>query len=132
MLTVTVILQVTPSILPTGQPRQEQTQTAPFKAACQQTSDAWTSPNQAIDTRSGARHVNDKGELVRPWCPATRVLDQRETERENAAAEAAKRAGMASRGPPDVRQAPPRRDSFPPLEVNASRWHGCMPQAFSG
>ena len=62
--------------------------------------------------------MNEKGELVRPWCPATRLLDQRETDRENAAAEAAKRAGMRSRGVPAVGQPPPRRDDFPPLQVS--------------
>lgn len=61
--------------------------------------------------------MNDRGDLVRPWCPATRLLDQRETDIENAQAEAARLAGMLGRDADSVIQAPPRRSDFPPLQV---------------
>ncbi|KAK9809811.1 hypothetical protein WJX73_009043 [Symbiochloris irregularis] len=74
-------------------------------------------------------HVDDRGEMVRPWCPATRLLDQRETDAENARAEAAKLAGMRGRAADSVNQAPPRRSDFPPLQegnqvmqCNESKW----------
>lgn len=58
--------------------------------------------------------------MIRPWCPATRLLDQREIEQENAASEAAKRAGMAGRQQDGFGQPPPRRDDFPPLPQASS------------
>ena len=64
---------------------------------------------------AGNRHLNNRGEMVRPWCPATRLLDQRETDAENAAADAAKRAGRLPREEPCYGQTPQRREDFPPL-----------------
>ena len=71
----------------------------------------------------------DSGEMVRPWCPATRLLDQRELDTLNAKAEAAKKAGMTdSRLAEKVK---PLREGFPPLEVTsqhcveAGREAGC-------
>ena len=55
------------------------------------------------------------GRLVRPWCPATRLLDQREMDALNGKADAAKKAGMT-----DSRFAEkqaPLREGFPPYEV---------------
>ncbi|GFR47789.1 hypothetical protein Agub_g9558 [Astrephomene gubernaculifera] len=40
--------------------------------------------------------VDEAGELVRPWCPATRILEHRETEAANRAAEEKKRAASAT------------------------------------
>ena len=61
------------------------------------------------------RYMADSGEMVRPWCPATRLLDQREMDALNARAETAKRAGMTDTRFSD--QAKPLREGFPPLEV---------------
>ncbi|KAG2489438.1 hypothetical protein HYH03_012075 [Edaphochlamys debaryana] len=41
-------------------------------------------------------YLDEKGELVRPWCPATRILDHRENEKANQEAEAKKKAASAT------------------------------------
>ena len=67
---------------------------------------------------AGCRHIADNGEMVRPWCPATRLLDHREAEALNAKAEAAKKAGMT-----DSRfseSTVPLRNDFPALEVSSA------------
>ncbi|KAG1680975.1 hypothetical protein FOA52_009934 [Chlamydomonas sp. UWO 241] len=40
-------------------------------------------------------YVDEKGEMRRPWCPATRILEHRENERLNAVAESKKKAGQS-------------------------------------
>ena len=63
----------------------------------------------------------DSGEMVRPWCPATRLLDQREMDALNAKADAAKKAGMTDSR--FAEKTKPLRDGFPPLEVPQ---HACV------
>ena len=65
----------------------------------------------------GCRHIADNGDMVRPWCPATRLLDHREAEALNAKAEAAKKAGMTDSrfSEPTV----PLRNDFPALDVSS-------------
>ena len=57
--------------------------------------------------------------MVRPWCPATRLLDHREAEALNAQAEAAKKAGMTDSRFSEA--AVPLREGFPALEVCPTR-----------
>lgn len=64
------------------------------------------------------RYMGSDGEMVRPWCPATRLLDQREMDALNTKAEAAKRAGMTDSR--FAEKAVPLREGFPALEVRLS------------
>ncbi len=61
--------------------------------------------------------MDEHGQLVRPWCPATRILEQREAEAEAAAAEAKRRAaqeaGAGLLGAGELEHPP--RTGFPPL-----------------
>ena len=64
-----------------------------------------------------ARYAAENGEMVRPWCPATRLLDQREMDALNAKAEAAKKAGMTDSR--FAEKAAPLREGFPQLEASS-------------
>ena len=61
--------------------------------------------------------MGDDGQLRRPWCPATRVLEQREAEAEEAAAEARRRAAQPKAGDGLFGEVvePPPRTVFPEI-----------------
>ena len=64
-----------------------------------------------------ARYMGEDGEMRRPWCPATRVLEHREAQRVQAEAERRRSTAMqqALRGP--ARRQP--RTDFPPLQAGS-------------
>jgi len=71
---------------------------------------------KASQARSRCRHMGPDGHMRRPWCPATRLLEQREAERrgrDDAAAAAAAKAARPGASPPR----PPPRTGFPELVV---------------
>ena len=76
-------------------------------------------------------HVDEHGQLVRPWCPATRVLEQQEAEAEAAAAEAKRRAaqeagagllGAGEREPPPRTGFPELAEGKPVYQKNEGGW----------
>uniref|UniRef100_A0A7S0VCE6 Dynein axonemal assembly factor 11-like CS domain-containing protein n=1 Tax=Polytomella parva TaxID=51329 RepID=A0A7S0VCE6_9CHLO len=62
----------------------------------------------------------ETGDLKRPWCPATRLLEHREQEKLNREADAKKKAGQEGGSSTSSTSAsslkPKRHDTFPPLE----------------
>eukprot|EP00955_Chlamydomonas_euryale_P019851 211726-Chlamydomonas_euryale.AAC.1 len=61
--------------------------------------------------------------MKRPWCPATRILEHRETERQEKEA-AEKKAAAQKAGALDIGGGggkPARRDGFPPLPADGER-----------
>lgn len=64
------------------------------------------------------RYKGEDGEMKRPWCPATRVLEHREMHRVNAEAEERRRASQAKFFG-DPYPAKPYRHDFPPLQACA-------------
>ncbi|KAL4423280.1 hypothetical protein ABPG77_004549 [Micractinium sp. CCAP 211/92] len=86
-------------------------------------------------------HVDEHGQLVRPWCPATRILEQREAEAEAAAAEAKRRAaqeaGAGLLGAGELEHPP--RTGFPPLaegdvlyQKNEGKWEYVLGESACG
>lgn len=78
-------------------------------------------------------HVDERGQLVRPWCPATRILEQREAETQAAAAEAKRRAaqeagtgllGVGKREPPPRTCFPDLAEGQPVYQKNEGGWGG--------
>ena len=64
-------------------------------------------------------YEDETGEMRRPWCPATRLLEHRETQAQEAEAEARRNAQQKSYcNPDDVK--PVLRDNFPSIMVCAS------------
>ncbi|KAK9854485.1 hypothetical protein WJX84_002141 [Apatococcus fuscideae] len=62
--------------------------------------------------------VGEDGQLRRPWCAATRILEHREAQQQEADA-VAKRCGSGQRDP--MAAAPrPKHDNFPPLPADGS------------
>ncbi|KAI8467228.1 MAG: hypothetical protein J3K34DRAFT_454530 [Monoraphidium minutum] len=57
--------------------------------------------------------VDEGGEMRRPWCPATRILEHREAEKAEREAQQKKAAGAEDPFAPPP--APPRHEDFPPL-----------------
>ena len=66
------------------------------------------------------RYMGTDGEMRRPWCPATRVLEHREAQRMQAEADRKRSTAMqqALRGP--GRKQP--RTDFPPLQAGSARY----------
>jgi hypothetical protein len=62
-------------------------------------------------------YLNEKGEMVRPWCAATRILEHRETERLNQEAEERKKAEASRKDDSAGPSKPPRREDFPEIVV---------------
>ncbi|GLC45709.1 hypothetical protein PLESTB_001314000 [Pleodorina starrii] len=85
-------------------------------------------------------YLDDKGELVRPWCPATRLLEHRELEAANREAEDKKRAAAAQPSPLDSGpQKPPRHEAFPDIsdtdriyQKNEGRWDFSLEESPDG
>jgi len=78
-------------------------------------------PAVAIEVATSAildRYKGKDGEMKRPWCPATRVLEHREMQRVNAEAEERRRASQAKFFG-DPHPAKPYRHDFPPLQACA-------------
>lgn len=61
------------------------------------------------------RVIGDDGQLRRPWCAATRILEHREAQKQEAEAEE-KRKGSSQRDPM-ARPPKPRHEGFSPLPV---------------
>ena len=59
---------------------------------------------------------DDSGDMRRPWCPATRILEHRESQAQEAEAEAKRKAQQKSYCNPDDTKAVLRED-FPTLQV---------------
>ncbi|PSC70165.1 tilB-like protein [Micractinium conductrix] len=85
--------------------------------------------------------VGDDGQLRRPWCPATRVLEQREAEAEEAAAEARRRAAQPKAGDGlfgEVVEPPPRTvfpeivDGAPVYQKNEGKWEYSLAESADG
>ncbi|GIL63920.1 hypothetical protein Vafri_17924 [Volvox africanus] len=84
-------------------------------------------------------YVDEKGELVRPWCAATRILEHREQEAANQDAEEKKRAGAAK---PSLDSGPPRpqrHEAFPEIadtdriyQKNEGKWEFSLEEAPDG
>eukprot|EP00775_Hariotina_reticulata_P002455 gene2455-2758_t len=63
-------------------------------------------------------YVDEQGQLRRPWCPQTRVLEHREMEQANREADAGRSAALKDPfAPPPP---PPRLEEFPPLPDDGS------------
>ena len=64
-------------------------------------------------------YQDETGEMRRPWCPATRLLEHRETQAQEAEAEARRKAQQKSYcNPDDVK--PVLREDFPSIVVCTS------------
>ena len=63
-------------------------------------------------------YIDDNGEMRRPWCPATRILEHREQQRRAAEAEAQRREGQAgvNIGDPGEQRPAPLQERLPPLQ----------------
>ena len=59
---------------------------------------------------------DESGEMRRPWCPATRMLEHRESQAQEAEAESRRQAQQASYCNPDDVKSRPRED-FPVVQV---------------
>ncbi|KAL4436761.1 hypothetical protein ABPG75_003900 [Micractinium tetrahymenae] len=86
-------------------------------------------------------YVDERGQLVRPWCPATRILEQREAEAEAAAAEAKRRAaqetgagllGAGEREPPPRTAFPELVEGQPVYQKNEGGWEYTLGEAAEG
>lgn len=64
-------------------------------------------------------HVDEDGVLKRPWCPATRILEHRETEAMNREAEEKRRSAQSAKFG-DNPAAQPLREDFPDVPVSCS------------
>eukprot|EP00232_Nephroselmis_pyriformis_P000717 CAMPEP_0182914760 /NCGR_PEP_ID=MMETSP0034_2-20130328/38734_1 /TAXON_ID=156128 /ORGANISM="Nephroselmis pyriformis, Strain CCMP717" /LENGTH=451 /DNA_ID=CAMNT_0025051543 /DNA_START=72 /DNA_END=1427 /DNA_ORIENTATION=+ len=74
-------------------------------------------------------YINEEGEVVRPWCPETRIFEHRELAAQRAEADEAKKANhdkLFAEG--DSRKPPPRREEFPEVpegrifQKNEGKW----------
>uniref|UniRef100_A0A383WCJ9 Dynein axonemal assembly factor 11-like CS domain-containing protein n=1 Tax=Tetradesmus obliquus TaxID=3088 RepID=A0A383WCJ9_TETOB len=81
--------------------------------------------------------VDEAGELRRPWCPATRILEHREMEKANREAETARSA--AQKDPLAQPAPPPKLEDFPPLpedgrvlQRNEGKWHFTLEESEDG
>ena len=64
-------------------------------------------------------YQDDTGEMRRPWCPATRLLEHRETQAQEAEAEARRKAQQKSYcNPDDIK--PVLREDFPSIVVRTT------------
>ena len=65
---------------------------------------------------------DEAGDMRRPWCPATRILEHRESQAQEAEAESRRKIQQQSYCNPDDMKAQLRED-FPPIEVFNFLWH---------
>ncbi len=65
-------------------------------------------------------YMDEKGEMRRPWCAATRILEHREQERMNQEAEEKKKAAQSNgnRALDGGAHKPARREGFPDVVVS--------------
>ena len=63
-------------------------------------------------------YQDETGEMKRPWCPATRILEYRESQAQEAEAENKRKAQQKSYCNPDDMR-PTLRDDFPTVQVFA-------------
>ncbi|KAG2454244.1 hypothetical protein HYH02_001278 [Chlamydomonas schloesseri] len=85
-------------------------------------------------------YVDEAGELRRPWCPATRILEHREQEKANREAEEKKKAASGNKPVVELGPSKPlRRDELPPLEdgervyqKNEGRWDFSLEESGDG
>lgn len=67
------------------------------------------------------RHVDADGNMKRPWCPATRILEHREMERLNREAQERRKASQAAFFGSDADASTRYRHDFPDIKVSSSR-----------
>ncbi|PNW70942.1 hypothetical protein CHLRE_17g739850v5 [Chlamydomonas reinhardtii] len=85
-------------------------------------------------------YVDEAGELRRPWCPATRILEHREQEKANREADEKKKAASENKAVVEPTPGrPQRRDELPPLEdgervyqKNEGRWEFSLEESPDG
>ncbi|KAG2490836.1 hypothetical protein HYH03_010755 [Edaphochlamys debaryana] len=79
-------------------------------------------------------YLDDKGELVRPWCPATRIVEHRENEKANQEAEAKKKAASATSCPPSPSSAaaPGSEPKGSDLLPDKARWEFSLEESPDG
>mmetsp|Transcript_29508 Transcript_29508/g.65337 ORF Transcript_29508/g.65337 Transcript_29508/m.65337 type:complete len:438 (+) Transcript_29508:154-1467(+) len=83
-------------------------------------------------------YIDEKGELVRPWCPATRILEHREMEQANREAEERKAASSTTPSS-EAPAKPPRLDDFPEIkegervfQKNEGKWDFTLDESQDG
>eukprot|EP00873_Tetraselmis_striata_P023990 jgi/Tetstr1/444254/TSEL_032147.t1 len=66
--------------------------------------------------------LNENGEMVRPWCRETRILEHRESEKLRLEAEEKKKANTSKLFEPADERKPVRRDDFPEIKEGERVW----------
>ena len=76
--------------------------------------------NDSLDPENIAEtgYRDESGEMRRPWCPATRILEHRESQAQAAEAESKRKAQQQSYCNPDDARAQLRED-FPVIQVKS-------------
>ena len=92
--------------------------------------------SRVSDARDLAPDEDDVAEIMntpedeRPWCPATRVAEQRESARLRDAQDAERRANQGKMFNPDGSRRKPRREGFPDLPEDVEKVRQCNEGGF--
>ncbi|KXZ50719.1 hypothetical protein GPECTOR_15g403 [Gonium pectorale] len=93
----------------------------------------------AVEQVPETGYLDDKGELVRPWCAATRILEHRELEKVNKEAEDKKKEATSKPSLDSPAQKPPRHEGFPEIkegeriyQKNEGRWDFSLEESPDG